>query len=53
MDFVDQPTQELVRVVMGVIVEKLVTCTDPGDKAAVVNDTSVALGAGYAFKQVL
>ena len=53
MDFIDQPTQELVGVVVGVIVEKLVTCSYPRDKASMIDDPSISLGCRYALEQVL
>ena len=53
MDLVDEALQEFMGVVMLVIIEKGISCSEPGDESSVVHDSTVALGRRHAFEEVM
>lgn len=44
VDLVDEPAQELVGIVVLIVVEKLIACSNSGYKSAMVDDASIPLG---------
>ena len=51
MDFIYQPRYELVGIVVLVVVEKCISCSDARNESAVVDDSPVAFGLVNVFEK--
>jgi hypothetical protein len=53
VNFVNEPRDEFVRIVVLIVIEKGISCTDPGDKSPVVYHTSVTFGLINVLKELI